>query len=347
MAFKYSRVHRLLKLLTLIQSRPYGPNALARECNCTTRTIFRDLTMLKEADIPVDHDPEAGGYRVRRDFFMPPVQLTLDESLALMALAQGVDGKAQIPFTSAAVKALAKIRGQLPEGIRQHLDELEGHVAIRLSHTGADGDCVDVYDRVRCAIANRRSLRCKYQSVAGLADASHDGHAKAKEDEQFLFNPYTLFFSQRAWYAVGYHAARRAVRSLKLTRFVQIENADKPYMIPDDFSLDAYLGNAWRMIRGKPSYDLKLYFDKEFADTVAETNWHKTQSIEWQDDGSILFRCTVDGLDEVTWWVLSMGPHCVVQEPKELAKRVAELARGILNRYAPAAAIDKTAATSS
>ena len=84
----YSRIHRLLKILTLIQGeKGWTPKRLALECETTERTIFRDLKMLEGAGIPYFFDEETSGYRVRRDFFMPPVQLTLEESLALAALA--------------------------------------------------------------------------------------------------------------------------------------------------------------------------------------------------------------------------------------------------------------------
>jgi predicted DNA-binding transcriptional regulator YafY len=55
--------------------------------------------------------------------------------------------------------------------------------------------------------------------------------------------------------------------------------------------------------------------------------------VDWHDDGSITFRCKVDGLDEIVWWVLSMGPHCTVVHPKELADRVCQLAEQTLQRY--------------
>ena len=105
------------------------------------------------------------------------------------------------------------------------------------------------------------------------------------------------------------------------------------YAIPDDFTVESYLGNAWRMIRGKKRYEVELRFDAAFAETIADTHWHSTQQIDWHEDGSITFRCTVDGLDEIVWWILSMGPHCVVAKPKELAGRVKELATKIVEKY--------------
>ena len=78
--------------------------------------------------------------------------------------------------------------------------------------------------------------------------------------------------------------------------------------------------------------------DPENAVPENNENNNTAQTVETQDDGTMLFRCTVDGLEEVTWWVLSMGHHCTVLEPCELAERVKELARKILDAYEPVSA---------
>ena len=124
------------------------------------------------------------------------------------------------------------------------------------------------------------------------------------------------------------------MRCLKLTPSAQCSATTRPYAIPDDFSIDDHLGHAWRMIRGETQYDVVIDFDAKFAETLSDTRWHAAQEIDFHDDNTITFRCSVDGLDEIVWWVLSMGPHAVVREPAELRERVAELARETAERYA-------------
>jgi predicted DNA-binding transcriptional regulator YafY len=75
------------------------------------------------------------------------------------------------------------------------------------------------------------------------------------------------------------------------------------------------------------------HFDEVFADTIADAHWHSTQEVVWNDDRSITFTCKVDGLYEMVWWTLSMGPHCVVKKPPELAQRVKELAAAVVQKY--------------
>ena len=323
----YSRIHRLLKILTLIQgAKGWTAKRLAGECNTTERTIFRDLKMLEGAGIPYFYDEENKGYAVRRDFFLPPVQLTLDEALAASALAEHIGGQEQIPFMTAASRAIKKIRGQLPHSIQKELDQIDCQVAIKLAAGAAPEASADAYETVRSAIARRTMLQCRYESLQ--SQAKPNGAA-------FLFKPYTLLFNQRAWYVLGHHGGHDEVRCLKLNRFSELKPTDHPYLIPKNFKLSDHLGNAWRMIRGKKTYSIELHFDAEFAETVADTHWHATQEVLWSEDGSIQFHCRIDGLDEIVWWILSMGPHCIVKKPAELAERVRELAGQIVQRYSP------------
>ena len=69
------------------------------------------------------------------------------------------------------------------------------------------------------------------------------------------------------------------------------------------------------------------------AANVAEVNWHRTQKIVWQDDGSIYFDVKVDGLNEIYWWILGYGDQVEVLQPEALRKRVREAAARLVKLY--------------
>ena len=321
---EYARLHRILQIIQLIQQQNgWDAKALAHACGVTERTIYRDLKLLEGANIPFSFDDERRCYRIRQDFFMRPIELSLEEALAIVALGEEIGKKEQIPFTMAAARAVAKIRGQLPEKVRRELKAIDQHLAIRLGEAGTGDGVADVFSKVQTAQAQHRCLRCRYES------ARSDGFKKS-----FLLKPYKLFFERRAWYVLGLHCGLDEVRFLKLSRFSELEHTDVAFEVPKTFSVEKFLGNAWRMIRGETTYEVELTFDAEFAENIADTHWHKTQKIDWQPDGSIRFRCRVDGLEEILWWVLARGHHCRVVKPRELADRVRDLAQKTAALYA-------------
>lgn len=320
-----SRVERLLRIVHLIHSKSgLGAADIARELGCSERNVYRDIRSLNEIGIPCFHDPETGGYRVRNGFFMPPVDLTFEEALTLCVLLEHVPHEDQIPFFDTAQRAIEKIRSQLPEVTKEGLETLDEHIEIHLAR-GSTGDGFrDVYEDVRQAIATRRILRCRYDAAAS---------SRGDADAIFELRPYCLVWHQRGWYVVGHHSGRDEIRNLKLNRFDYVELTDRPYLIPEDFSLRDYLGNAWRMIRGPIRHQVAVRFEADFADTVTETRWHPTQREEHHDDGRVTLRFQVDGLSEILYWVLGYGPGATVLEPKELAEKVRNLARATAARY--------------
>ncbi len=324
----YTRVHRLLRLVGAIQSkRRLNAADLARLCEVHERTIYRDLETLNASGIPCAFDDESNGYVIRRGFFMPPVDLTFEEAMALVAVLEEVAGGGQLPFFGIASRAGEKIRSQLPLAVLEAMEPLDNRVKIDLPATMADESCRDVYDDVREAIVEKRALLCIY-------DAPHSAHAAGGgEDGEFEFRPYALWFCQRAWYAVGHHGGRGEIRRLKLNRFTQVKSTDRPYAIPDNFDPRQDLGLAWRMIRGEKQYRVAVRFEPEFADNASETRWHSTQKESWDEEDRVTLTFTVDGLDEIVWWVLGYGPGATVLEPVELVERVRGLVGEMARRY--------------
>lgn len=323
---------RLFRIVTMIQgSKHWTPAAIAEQLGTSGRTVYRDLERLRDGGVPVDfHDGDDGprGYRIPPGFFLPPLELSMDEACALALLAERVAGTEQLPLTRPAALAMQKLRSVLPAALREVLDEIMPRVTMHLAASEGDG-IDDVWSIASRAIADGHALRCEY-------DSNGSRTRERVKCEPFRFDPYELYFGQRAWYVVGLHHRHGEVRTLKLSRFNRIEPSDQSYAIPDDFSLQQYLGQAWRMIR-KPNdkrHHIRIHFDAKVAETVEETNWHATQKLHARhDDGAVTFDFEIDGLDEIAYWVLGYGPHCEVLHPPELREKVADMLNQAARRY--------------
>ena len=319
-----SRVYRILRLITMLQGgRFYTAGELAEELEVSRRTIFRDLNMLEMAHIPYYYDAERKGYRISRHFFLPPINLTLAEALSVLILTGRMcgRGRGQLPLLAAGARAAVKIESALPASIQQDLgsviDKLSVLLAPAANHEGLD----DMFQVFADAVARRKVCRIVYISF-------HE-----KKQITCTIHPLRMLFLGRAWYVIAYSRKHRAGRTFKLGRVRKLTVTDQTFTEPADLDLKEYFGDAWSMIPEGKLYDVHLHFERKVAGNVAEVQWHHSQRVEWNDDGSIDYFVHVDGLSEITWWILGYGNQVEVVAPPPLRRSVAAVAREVLRKY--------------
>lgn len=109
------RLSRLLRILSLIQGAGrWDADTLARELECSRRTVYRDLQTLSMAGVPWYYDNTAQAYRVRPGFRFP----ALDKSSSRAAEAPAV-ATAEV---RAAAEQLVKDGERLLESLRRFTD---------------------------------------------------------------------------------------------------------------------------------------------------------------------------------------------------------------------------------
>ncbi len=319
---KVSRIYRLLQLITILQGgRSYTVSELADELQVSRRTVFRDLNMLEMAHIPYYFDRQRKGYRINNHFFLPPINLTLTEALAMMMLAGRLRSSPELPLLSQSTRAALKLENSLPATIRQHVGGVIDRLSMRIGpvarHKGLDA----MFDELAGATAARQVCRIVYISF-------HD-----RKQVRLTVHPLRLTFVNRAWYLMAYSTTHREIRTFKLGRIRKLTVAKSTFGPGRDAEVDEHFGQAWCMIPEGKLYDVHLHFAAKVAGNVAEVRWHPSQQVEWNDDGSLEFRATVDGVGEITWWVLGYGDQVEVIAPGKLRDAVGEIARAMAEMY--------------
>ena len=335
-----SRIYRLLRLVTSLQcGRGQSADDLARELEVSRRTVFRDLNMLELAHIPYYFDPDTGGYRISRHFFLPPVSLTLTESLAILMMTGRLRSSTRLPLMGQAARAAMKVESALPAEIREHvgsvLDRLHVDLGPVSRHEGLD----DMFDQITAAIVQRRVCKLVYISFL------------EQEQIRLTVHPLRMVFVGRAWYVVAWSVRHKETRTFKLGRIRKLTVAEEVFSLPrqaggakgaagaggaggsTDSAAESVFGQAWCMIQEGKVYDIHLHFDKKVAGNVAEVQWHASQRVQWNDDGSIEFHVSVDGLGEITWWIFGYGDQVEVISPPELRHRVGQAASRMARRH--------------
>lgn len=317
------QLHRLIRLVGLLQSgRSFTAEELAAELGASRRTVFRDLKVLYISGLPQAFDPSTNHYRICNEHSLFPVSFTLPEALSLLLLTQKLPVSEMLPEFESAYRAGLKIESLLSEGVREECGSLLDNMAFRWPPVSDAAGLGDVWRKIGQALSERRKIRCRY-----------DSYYEGAEIETVLW-PYRLVFISRGWYVVAYSELHGEPRTFKLERIVGLQAADGTFAMPEGFSLDEYFGNAWQMIRGDKRHTVVIRFKPKVASNVNEVWWHRTQRTEWLDDGSLLFMADVDGIEEISWWVMGYGDQAVVESPPELQDLLRRRARGMVAMYA-------------
>lgn len=318
------RIRRLLSLLERLQSgQMYNARELAEFCGVSRRTTFRDIKSLQDSGIQVLYDASKCGYWIPTSNLLPPTDFTLEETLSLILLAQELgEPQTGVPFQECARDAALKLLSNLPNHLRQRVGEIASSVRIVTEPRAAMDNGREHHERFLEALTAHRKIRVRYDSVSD------------RKVIRTLISPYRLFYQRRGWYVIGRSSLHRSIRTFHIGRIQQSEITDDEYEMPPRFSLLRYFGNAWNMIRERGNrHDVIVRFQPLVARNVAQVTWHKTQRLVWNDDGTLDFHVTVDGLSEISWWISGYADQAEVIQPTKLIELLQERVRRMAEIY--------------
>jgi proteasome accessory factor B len=318
-----------MQILTTLQAgKSYAVSDLSKMFGTSRRTIFRDLKELQAIGVPYRYDAKTGGYTIEPEFFLPPVDLSLQEALSLLILAHKARDQIQLPFKNSALLAALKIENNLPAKIRQYCNTALQNISTR---AGAQAPVTHpagldkTFAQLQQAIVKKRKVNIRYHSL-------FEGRIIDVE-----LCPYHLLYNKRAWYVLGRSSLHKSVRTFKLNRIRELTTTQRCFVDRENFDVYDYLGRAWSMIPEGRIHNIKLRFLPKVANNVAEVQWHSTQKVVRNSDGSATIEFRVDGIGEITWWILGYGDQVQVLAPKALRKKVLEVAKNMvkLNEFHP------------
>lgn len=319
---KRSRINRVIEILTTLQAgESYTVGDLSKIFGMSRRTIFRDLKELQDIGVPYHYDIKTGGYTIEPEFFLPPANLNLREALSLLLLAHKVSNQIQLPFKRSALLAALKIESNLPTKIRKYCSTALRNISTRADfqkpiHQNARFDLT--FTQLQEAIAKKRKVNICYYPFfeSGVINIE--------------LCPYRLFYNNQKWHVLGPSSLHKSVRTFELNCIRELKTTKEYFPGDEDFDVSEYLGKAWSMVPEGRIYRVKLHFLPKVANNIAEVKWHSTQKVTPNGDGSAIVEFHVDGLSEITWWILGYGDQVQVLAPKALRKRVLEVAKNMI-----------------
>ena len=100
------------------------------------------------------------------------------------------------------------------------------------------------------------------------------------------------------------------------------------YFDNEDFDLESYSKRSFGVFQGE-IYDVKLVFSPAVAEDILCYNFHPTQNIEKQSDGSVVVTFQASGEREIIWHLFKWGKHVKIIAPLKLKETYKDYIRSI------------------
>ena len=316
---KPKKIARIIRILTALQAgKCCRVNDLVKIFSVSRRTIFRDLKELENIGVQYYFDSKTGTYTMDLDFFLPPIDLTLQEALSLLLVIHNSFNQMQMPYEDSALAAVLKISSNLPVKTRQYCSAALKNVSTRSHPCAPMAGLNKAFTLLQQAVMKKQKVILDYDSFF------------ERQVIKLTLWPYHLMYSHRAWYVLGLSSLHDSIRMFKLNRIKKIKLLATRFVEDKKFDLYEYFGRAWSMIPEGRLYNVKLRFLPKVARNVSEVSWHNTQQVTHDPDGSATLEFRVDGLGEIIWWVLGYGDQVEVIAPKLLRDRLIKTAKKIV-----------------
>lgn len=218
------RSARLLALLLRLQrTGPATAATLAAELEVSERTVYRDVSMLQAAGVPLwTETGPGGGIRLVEGWRSPVDGFTAAET---MALTIGSAGAADLGLGAVLTAARAKLRSTLPDTLRDDVERVTSRLLIDAPGWFQRDEPGEVLPTVAGAVWRGQRLDLRYGR-------------RGRTPVRRRVDPLGLVLKAGTWYLVAAH--RRVPRTYRVSRIVSASVVPAPAWRPDEFDLAAW-----------------------------------------------------------------------------------------------------------
>jgi predicted DNA-binding transcriptional regulator YafY len=169
--------------------------------------------------------------------------------------------------------------------------------------------------------------RCIEGAECAVIDYNKSGEAVEKDK---VIEPLFIFQNDGYWRLVI--NGEENVKQLLIDKILTVTPGGKKFNVCSSGFGDP-LKYAWKSWFGNEVFKVKLWLSPFWAERLMPRSLVADQTICMQEDGSAIFECSVNSLNEIAGWIVSRGEGVKVIEPEALKMQVISLAEGALQNY--------------
>ena len=317
------RASRLLTILMTLQSKGrVTASELARDCQISVRSIYRDIDTLSSLGIPVYSEQGVnGGYQLLDGYRTQLNGLSKAEAESLFLM--GLSGPAEkLGLAPAMSEARLKLLAALPKNLRGDAERFQSCFLLDTPSWFTENEEVDYLPQLMSATWNTQRIDVEYQSW-------HERRLRTLE-------PYGLVLKSGTWYLVA--KSETSIKTFKVSRIRSLSLLAQKFVQNDSFNLLEYwqastadlekalYPNEARLKLTNKGLSMLHHFSSPYV--------RQHTRIEHKDmDGWTQVVLPVAKPDQAVVELLRLGPDAIVCGPEDLCHAVTQALETMLSCY--------------
>ena len=198
------RLSRLMAILTQLQTkRLLTASELANKFSVSSRTIYRDIKALEEADVPILTE-DGKGYILMEGYRVPPVMFTESEANALITAEQLILKNKDDSFVKEYIEAINKIKSVLRVNTKDKANLLSNRIVFR--HNSNNDRTSNYLSTLQLALTNFNLTKIKYRST------------ETDQTTERTIEPFAIYSTHENWLLIAFCRLREDFRAFRLDR---------------------------------------------------------------------------------------------------------------------------------
>lgn len=317
------KIERLLIIVLALKNRgKMTAGELAELIEVNIRTIYRDIDAISQMDIPIISIPGTdGGYEIMDNYFLPAVNFTKDEILALL-ISKKIINTAGVPgFQSYIESSFLKIENMLNVKERELNSKIIDKIEFSIVGKSTEVSDKRYFENIKKSFLSKRTLYINYFSPKKLAS----------EEREVV--PYVLKYHDGCWYLIGLCKNRDAERTFRLDRILNMKLTENSYTIPKDFDYSVYnfVDSFKKDFEDKSGVDIVLKLSKALYERDKKNLLFKYRDVKEHPDHFIIKINTNYSQDYLAY--ASKFADAELLSPPELREELKRNLESILEKY--------------
>ena len=329
---RYEGLKDILDLAVRLQGA-YGGLTLddiQAEFSISRRTAERRRDAVEAAFGPLECLDKGDGkrhWRLRSDALRRLVSVSAGELVGLEAAAAALDGRAGFGERAAMLRKLAtKLQATLRADSQARM-ESKLEVLVQAEGLAMRPGPRERLDQGLLALLRESITTCRVVEFRYLAQST-------RQSSWQRVRPYGLLYGNRT-HLVGRKEQVDEPRLWRLGNMSETRITDEAFARDPAFDLQRYAERSFGTYQEKP-VNVVLRFDAKAARDAAAFRFHPNQSVEENEDGSLMVCFKAGGIDEMCWHLVTWAESVVVEKPARLRRRLAAMCASLAAHHSAA-----------